>query len=308
MDKLKYIKLENEDGSYSSSIALSVDANNIETQNGTSNLENDLNSINTNLNLKTSQIEHLEIKTDNLVNGAPLVASSISEMTDTTRIYVNTTDGHWYWHNGNSWEDGGVYQASENSNDLNDVINYIDDYKIKNLHKTLTDAQLTQNGGGKYLFNTKFSKGFLSKIKYQAISTGTAQNIKIYLYKKISTGYELIETIKFTAQPGMNYININKFINNDFYVGIDTPYYMAYKSTVTGQPNNVSNVTTFTDTLLDSQLNFNHYYEFGIDILYSVADEINSLAQLIDINKERKYLFLGDSYSVGWTPDGNVKS
>lgn len=117
MDKLKYIKLENEDGSYSSSIALSADANNIETQNGASNLENDLNSISTNLNLKTSQIEYLEVKTDSLANGAPLVASSISGMIDTTRVYVNTIDGHWYWYNGNAWTDGGVYQSTGIDND-----------------------------------------------------------------------------------------------------------------------------------------------------------------------------------------------
>lgn len=45
-------------------------------------------------------------------SGSPLVASSISGMTDTTKVYVNTTDGHWYWYNGSSWQDGGIYQAT----------------------------------------------------------------------------------------------------------------------------------------------------------------------------------------------------
>lgn len=49
---------------------------------------------------------------DSVVSGSPLVASSTSEMIDTTRVYVNTTDGHWYWYDGNSWQDGGVYQAT----------------------------------------------------------------------------------------------------------------------------------------------------------------------------------------------------
>jgi hypothetical protein len=47
-----------------------------------------------------------------LVSATPLVASSTADMTDTTRTYVLTTDGHWYWYNGASWQDGGVYQAT----------------------------------------------------------------------------------------------------------------------------------------------------------------------------------------------------
>ncbi|MEE3417821.1 MAG: collagen-like protein, partial [Methanosphaera sp.] len=44
--------------------------------------------------------------------GKPLVASSISGMVDINSVYVNITDGHWYWHNETSWQDGGVYQST----------------------------------------------------------------------------------------------------------------------------------------------------------------------------------------------------
>lgn len=63
-----------------------------------------------------------------LTSATPLVASSVSGMTDTTRIYVNTADGHWYWYDGDSWEDGGVYQStglgdkSVNYNTLDDLL------------------------------------------------------------------------------------------------------------------------------------------------------------------------------------------
>ena len=49
--------------------------------------------------------------------GSPLVASTVSEMTDTSKIYVYTgsetgyTSGHWYYYNGTAWTDGGVYNA-----------------------------------------------------------------------------------------------------------------------------------------------------------------------------------------------------
>lgn len=49
--------------------------------------------------------------------GSPLVANTAADMTETSRIYVYTgsetgyTNGHWYYHNGSAWTDGGVYNA-----------------------------------------------------------------------------------------------------------------------------------------------------------------------------------------------------
>ena len=49
--------------------------------------------------------------------GYPFTAATAAAMTDTTKIYVYTgsetgyTFGHWYYHNGTAWTDGGVYNA-----------------------------------------------------------------------------------------------------------------------------------------------------------------------------------------------------
>lgn len=43
--------------------------------------------------------------------GTPLIANDISEMIDTSKVYVNTTDGNWYSYNGNEWVIGGVYNS-----------------------------------------------------------------------------------------------------------------------------------------------------------------------------------------------------
>ena len=43
------------------------------------------------------------------IGGEPKVATSISEMTDTDRIYVLTTDSNWYYYNGSAWTVGGTY-------------------------------------------------------------------------------------------------------------------------------------------------------------------------------------------------------
>lgn len=56
-----------------------------------------------------AQIENK--KADKSQIGSPLVANSISEMTDTTKVYVNSTDGHWYSYDGIDWVDGGTYNS-----------------------------------------------------------------------------------------------------------------------------------------------------------------------------------------------------
>ena len=46
-------------------------------------------------------------------SGNPIPVSSTSDMTDTTKTYLLTTDGYWYYYDGDSWERGGVYQSTE---------------------------------------------------------------------------------------------------------------------------------------------------------------------------------------------------
>jgi hypothetical protein len=82
MDKLKYIKLENEDGSYSSSIPLAVDSDYVDINGNT--LTNTLGTLATKTEVQA------------VASGSPLVTDSITGMVDTSRVYLNITDGHWY--------------------------------------------------------------------------------------------------------------------------------------------------------------------------------------------------------------------
>ena len=61
---------------------------------------------------RTNVDANLQTQINSLASGSPLSATTIDEMIDTTRIYVNTTDGNWYYHNGTSWISGGVYQST----------------------------------------------------------------------------------------------------------------------------------------------------------------------------------------------------
>lgn len=69
-------------------------------------LQNRLDDMLVNINDNTNRINAL-------ASGSPLVANSISEMTDQTRVYVNITDGNWYYYNDTEWVSGGVYQSTE---------------------------------------------------------------------------------------------------------------------------------------------------------------------------------------------------
>lgn len=99
---------------------------------------------------------NLQSQINGLSSGSPLVAGSLSEMIDTNRVYVNTTDGHKYYYDGTSWVDFGVYQATEIENDSitleklsyefkKDTNNYLDVSKILEGHTFGTSSTSTIN-------------------------------------------------------------------------------------------------------------------------------------------------------------------
>ena len=63
-------------------------------------------------NIQT-QINVINNKVNSIADINPIPVSSTSGMTDTTRIYVNTTDGYWYYYDESEWTQGGVYQATQ---------------------------------------------------------------------------------------------------------------------------------------------------------------------------------------------------
>lgn len=78
------------------------------------NFNNQIKTISKNLNAEITQLNN---KVDNAIGGTPIVVNSIDEMNDTSKIYVLTTNGNWYYYNGASWISGGVYQATQLANE-----------------------------------------------------------------------------------------------------------------------------------------------------------------------------------------------
>ena len=67
------------------------------------------------INEQTARINadnNLQTQINSLAGGTPIVVSSTSDMTDTSKIYVNTTDGNWYYYNDSNWTIGGNYASS----------------------------------------------------------------------------------------------------------------------------------------------------------------------------------------------------
>lgn len=98
-------------------------------------------SVNTTLSGFNSAIQ-------SVASGSPLAASSTAGMTDTTKVYVNTTDGKWYYYDGDSWEIGGTYQASEIADEsvtldkLGDDVKYNLNSRINNKDKTFINPSI----------------------------------------------------------------------------------------------------------------------------------------------------------------------
>lgn len=62
------------------------------------------------VNANAHDIAELRTEVGALRNGTPPTASSTSEMDpDESTVYINTTDGNWYYWNGSAWTSGGTY-------------------------------------------------------------------------------------------------------------------------------------------------------------------------------------------------------
>ena len=60
-----------------------------------------------------NEVGAINAKVNSATTFAPIPVSSTSDMTDTTKLYLNTTNGKWYYYDGDSWVIGGTYQGTE---------------------------------------------------------------------------------------------------------------------------------------------------------------------------------------------------
>ena len=133
----------------------------------------------------------LQTQINSLASGSPFVANSIEEMTDTSRVYVNTIDGHWYTYNGNNWVDGGVYQSTEINNNSIDY-NKLNEIIIKENYNTsiLNERKGLRDGSGNL---NNHIEGFIKIDSNPNISLTFIDNIDLFTKfapKKIRCTYD----------------------------------------------------------------------------------------------------------------------
>ena len=150
-----------------------------------------------------TEVSNLESQIKSLASGSPLVANSIDEMTDTSKVYVNTTDGHWYTYNGTIWVDGGVYQSTEIADNsiyksmLNDDI--LKSFCLINLYNYMT----TKTGG---VENSGYFNSNISNLK-------TSDYIKVIPGEK----YVVLQIDGNVLIRFSNYNSNKEFINMSVY-------------------------------------------------------------------------------------------
>ena len=76
-----------------------------------------------------------------LGNGTPPTASSTSEMDpDESTVYINTTDGKWYYWDGTAWQIGGVYGGAVTSTTFTEHGVPADDFAVGEALTNLDDS------------------------------------------------------------------------------------------------------------------------------------------------------------------------
>lgn len=92
-----------------------------------------------------NSVSNLQAQVSAAISNPPIPVASVDDMTDTTKIYVNTTNGEWYYHNGSSWVSGGTYQSATYNEDVQFLKSNL--YYQSNLTPYLNDLDYWISGG-----------------------------------------------------------------------------------------------------------------------------------------------------------------
>ena len=157
---------------------------------------------------------NLQNQITGLASGSPLVASSTSEMTDTNRVYVNTTDGYWYYYNGTNWVQGGVYQATEDSSNVTNINNALDIGILTEKSENIFDTHFKlnssiDNSDGSFVTGSEYEhniatdeyveiEGDTTYVYYCAEVVGTQISKRAYFYANDKTMIPASESLNYT--------------------------------------------------------------------------------------------------------------
>lgn len=224
---------------------------------------------------QNTKINEIETKVNSVASGSPLVASSTSEMTDTTRTYVNTTDGKWYYYDGDSWEIGGTYQSTAIADGS---ITY--DKLDSNLKNTVTDYSYTDN----QILNLGIRELYIKSSSNN--STWVIHNIRKdnnnrYLFE-VYKNEEACFTMTRTQTPS-EYVYIRNSNNEELFALIEWNKIDSLMS-----QNNTANINDNALNLINSPTLYSKLYNSTIvnnDLINSMVMEVKYPTYATDENK-----------------------
>ena len=95
-----------------------------------------------------TRITELDDKVNALNDLTPTVVSSTSAMTDHDKIYLNTGDGYWYYYNGSTFVQGGLYNSDATDTAIKWWVNHISSDENNQLNPTTcAKGSLTTSDG-----------------------------------------------------------------------------------------------------------------------------------------------------------------
>lgn len=208
-------------------------------------------------------LNNFEVKLNSVASGAPIPVASTSSMTDTTRIYLLTTSGHWYYYNGSVWTDGGVYQATE-----------IDDNAVT---PNKLSSELRKEVG--YQYCNEVSPANTSRTYYYPYEFETG---KAYKFKLVGAGVQYItsDVITVDSVDDDNTVveHITKIVNTDSTVeGVFYPTASATKIKIRTYSYLECTVSFEIERLIDStELSDQTKYDFGVPLDRAVSYPSNT--------------------------------
>lgn len=157
-------------------------------------------------NARISADSSLQNQINNLASSKPVVVNSVEEMTDTTEIYVNTTDNNWYYYNGTQWVIGGTYTSS------------LAEEKIDLLQKNLEEISTEKQYFGNIIYTSNFEK------QQNESAIGYLYDVpQDWKYVKISSIYKIALVRQSKAdlsQERIYWFNEYTFDHNNYYYKI----------------------------------------------------------------------------------------
>ena len=160
MNKLTAIKIKYNDGRYSDEIPVGVLAENVKWNNN-----NNLTEVLGNVKIATAgtvqdqidalvnekadmsdvtslgtRVTNVEVEINGIASGTPPTADSTSEMDpNESTVYINTTDGKWYYWDGTAFQPGGTYGGAVTSTTFTEHGVPADDFAVGQALTALDD-------------------------------------------------------------------------------------------------------------------------------------------------------------------------